>query len=219
MRFSFDLITVVHQSSVTDWIQALAAFLAVIGTVFTLWKLYQRDEQKQAMIGELNVQSERLQAQTAELKAQVFQLGNIHQAIAKGIEVMANDKEVREMNRRNELRPLFISTSAHPDRIKGVMHIFENRGGTAKNVTAHWTSKNACEIRAITTQVDRGNKLNIQIVRTKGEQQAIAFDLIYEDLDGVKYCQKAYSENEFFAHLDNPFQTSEKQILHGDVHK
>ena len=39
MGFSFDIITVVHEASITDWIQALAAMVAVIGTVFTLWKL------------------------------------------------------------------------------------------------------------------------------------------------------------------------------------
>ncbi|MGB3524628.1 MAG: hypothetical protein WBB32_01545 [Flavobacteriales bacterium] len=71
-----------QEASIPDWIQAFAATVAVAGTVASLWKLTQRDEQKQEMIASLASQANSLKEQVKELSVQSFHMANIHKVLA-----------------------------------------------------------------------------------------------------------------------------------------
>lgn len=189
MGINFDIITVIHQASITDWIQAIAALLAVVGTVATLWKLYQRDEQKQAMIAELQKQTSGLAAQTRELNAQVFQLGNIHQAIAEGIAVMTHDVQMQERNRRNELRPHFVLDTMKPAEYgEGIQYNFFNKGGNAEDVSMLHFQGEGKQYQA-QFRAEKGQHILIELYQPRPFQQEWRFEFHYTDADGVPYKQ------------------------------
>lgn len=189
MGINFDIITVIHQASITDWIQAIAALLAVAGTVATLWKLYQRDEQKQAMIAELQKQTSGLAAQTRELNAQVFQLGNIHQAIAEGIAVMTHDVQMQERNRRNELRPHFVLDTMKPAEYgEGIQYNFFNKGGNAEDVSMLHFQGEGKQYQA-QFRAEKGQHILIELYQPRPFQQEWRFEFHYTDADGVPYKQ------------------------------
>lgn len=196
MGINFDFITVIHQASITDWIQAIAALLAVIGTVFTLWKLYQRDEQKQAMIHELQQQTVGLAAQTRELNAQVFQLGNIHQAIAEGIAVMTHDVQMQEKNRRNELRPHLVVATVKPAEYgRGTQYTFFNKGGSAEDVYIRNFQGEGTQYQA-QHRAERGQRILIELHQPTPFLQEWRFELHYTDADGVPYKQTVVRKKE-----------------------
>ena len=189
MGINFDIITVIHQASITDWIQAIAALLAVAGTVATLWKLYQRDEQKQAMIAELQKQTSGLAAQTRELNAQVFQLGNIHQAIAEGIAVMTHDVQIKERNRRNELRPHLVLDTVKPAEYgQGIQYNFFNKGGNAEDVTMLHFQGDGKQYQA-QFRAENGQYIVIELYQPRPFEQEWRFEFHYTDADGVPYKQ------------------------------
>lgn len=196
MGINFDIITVIHQASITDWIQAIAALLAVVGTVATLWKLYQRDEQKQAMIEELKHQTSGLAAQTRELNAQVFQLGKIHQAIAEGIAVMTHDVQIQERNRRNELRPYLVLDTVKPaEHGQGIQYNFFNKGGNAEDVYIRNFEGEGRQYQA-QFRAERGQYILIELYQPTPFLQEWRFELHYSDSDGIPYLQKVVRKKE-----------------------
>lgn len=196
MGINFDMITVLHQASITDWIQAIAALLAVVGTVATLWKLYQRDEQKQAMVTELQKQTSGLAAQTRELNAQVFQLGNIHQAIAEGIAVMTHDVQMQERNRRNELRPHLVLDTVKPAEYgEGIQYNFFNKGGNAEDVYMRNFQGEGTQYQA-QFRAERGQHILIELYQPTPFLQEWRFELHYTDADGIPYLQTVVRKKE-----------------------
>lgn len=190
MGIHFDLITVIHQASITDWIQAIAALLAVVGTIATLWKLYQRDEQKQAMIVELQQQTKHFGAQVEQLGAQVFQLKNIHEAIAKGIEYMAKDDGLKAELKKLEIRPDF-NFESHVYKAGWVVATLKalNRGGLARNVRL-------TKPEGIPLSTDRheevrpGDSMTITMRAREKMEPATYYDLHFEDALGNAYTQR-----------------------------
>ena len=187
---TFDIITVVHQAAITDWIQAVAALLAVPGAIAAFVVLFLRDKQKEAMIAELKKQTGHIGAQVDQLGAQVFQLKNIHEAIATGIEVLSNNAVMREKNRRNELRPYLVlaKTRTRPksDRIE---YEFFNRGGTANDV----------EIRGFRGEPEHvlnqlravaGQAIQVDIIDPEPIVKDWEFEFHYKDADGIAYQQR-----------------------------
>jgi len=212
MGINFDIINVVHEASITDWIQAVAAFLAVIGTVFTLWKLYQRDEQKQAMIGELKTQSEGLQAQTAELNAQVFQLGKIHQVLSEGIATMTKNVDMAQQNRRNDLRPYLVISTLKPAEFKhGTQYTFFNKGGSAEDVSLQEFKGEGTHYQA-QLRAERGQSIIFELYHSTPFLQAWSFELWYTDADGVPYRQivERAKESSFEPIVSPPILRDEK---------
>ncbi|HMQ75297.1 MAG TPA: hypothetical protein PKE21_14260 [Flavobacteriales bacterium] len=197
MGISFDIITVIHQASITDWIQAIAALLAVVGTVATLWKLYQRDEQKQAMIAELKTQSaaavdqaRHLSEQVTQLGQQVFQLERIHEAIAKGIEFMAKDEGLKAEIKKIEMRPdfEFQSHMAKPGRVEATLKAV-NRGGLARNLRL--TKPEGIAVTAeCPAEVRPADNLSVRIRSLEMMEVAPIYDLHFEDALGNAYVQR-----------------------------
>lgn len=197
MSINFDIITVLHQASITDWIQAVAALLAVVGTVATLWKLYQRDEQKQAMIQELKTQSaaavdqaKHLGEQVKQLGQQVFQLERIHEAIAKGIEFMAKDEGLKAEIKKIEMRPdfEFQSHMPKPGRVEATLKAV-NRGGLARNLRL--TKPEGIAVTAeCPAEVRPGDDLTVRIRSLGMMEVAPMYDLHFEDALGNAYVQR-----------------------------
>ena len=202
MGINFDIITVIHQASITDWIQAIAALLAVVGTVATLWKLYKRDEQKQAMIEELKVQSgaateqaKHLGEQVTQLSSQVFHLKNIHEAIAEGIRIMAKSEELNERIRKIKIRPNFewVSSMFKPGHVEAVFH-FTNRGGTARNFAARIIKGDDAQIR-LPEVVHKDGELVLQL-RAGGKMKDLHphIEILFDDDEGTRYYQRLYMD-------------------------
>ncbi len=197
MGINFDIITVIHQASITDWIQAIAALLAVLGTVATLWKLYQRDEQKQAMIQELKTQSaaavdqaKHLGEQVNQLGQQVFQLERIHEAIAKGIEFMAKDEGLKAEIKKIEMRPDFEFQSHIPrvGRLESSLNLL-NRGGLARNFSL--TKPEGVPVQAqVPAEVRAGDKVSIGLRSAEMMEISPIYDLHFEDGLGHRYIQR-----------------------------
>lgn len=191
MGFNFDIITVVHEATITDWIQAVAALLAVIGTVFTLWKLYERDEQKQAMIMELQKQTGHIAAQVDQLGAQVFQLKNIHEAIAKGIEYMANDEALKVELKKIELRPAleFGAYIPKPGRTDATLHL-ANKGGTAHDFQLKGLEGTEVTPNFPVTSVRQGDQLKVPMRSMSMMDTNPVFEITYKDELGNRYAQR-----------------------------
>lgn len=197
MGITFDIITVVHEASITDWIQAVAAIIAIPGAIAAFIVLFKRDREKEEVVKQLTEQTKHLGEQTHELgsqteqfKAQVFQLSKIHEAIAKGIEVLSNDAEVREMNRRNELRPyLVLATTRIQPKSNRIEYEFFNKGGTAEKVQVfNFKGKpafNQFQLRAMT-----GQYIQLDIIHSNPVLEEWEFEFQYEDADGIPYRQR-----------------------------
>lgn len=197
MGINFDIITVIHEASITDWIQAIAALLAVVGTVATLWKLYQRDEQKQTMIAELKTQStaavdqaRHLSEQVTQLGQQVFQLERIHEAIAKGIEFMAKDEGLKAEIKKIEMRPdfEFHSHLGKPGRTEATLNAL-NRGGLARNLNLT-KPEGVTVVAQCPEEVRSGDKLTVQIRSNEMMEVEPFYDLYFEDAIGHPYVQR-----------------------------
>ena len=188
MGINFDFITLIHQASITDWIQAVAAVLAVIGTVLTLWKLYQRDEQKQAMIGELQQQTKHFGQQVEQLGAQVFQLKNIHEAIAEGIRIMAKNQELDRTIHKIKIRPEFefelsMLKAGHTE----VEVTLKNRGGDAQGIRARFSQAPV----SVPPYVRQGEELILNIRSSeKLDINDLNLVLEFEDREGEAYVQR-----------------------------
>lgn len=197
MGINFDMITVLHQASITDWIQAIAALLAVVGTVATLWKLYQRDEQKQAMVEELKTQSaaavdqaRHLSEQVTQLGQQVFQLERIHEAIAKGIEFMAKDEGLKAEIKKIEMRPDFEFQShvPAPGRVRASLNLL-NRGGLAKDLRLEKSDGVPITV-SCPEEVRPGDKVTVHIKTREMMEISPIYDLFFADAIGNQYVQR-----------------------------
>lgn len=191
MGIHWDFVMVVHQASITDWIQALAASVAVVGTLFTLWKLYQRDEQKQEMIGELQQQTKHFGAQVDQLGAQVFQLKNIHEAIAEGIRILARSEELDIKVRKIKIRPEFeFQTSMlKPGHLQAEICL-KNRGGNAMETRARLSGGDA-RVAVSPPNPRSGDEITIFIGSIqKLDTSNMELELQFQDEEGTAYVQR-----------------------------
>ena len=189
MGFNFDIITVVHQASITEWIQALAALIAVPGAIAGFWVLFRRDKEKVEMIIQLKVQTEQLAAQTGELNAQVFQLGKIHQVLSEGIAAMTKNVQMAEQNRRNDLRPYLVVATIKPAEYKsGAQYEFFNKGGSAEDVCIQNFKGEGTQYLA-QSRAERGQSIIIVLYQSTPFLQEWSFELHYTDSDGIPYKQ------------------------------
>ncbi len=173
----------------TDKALAIAALIAVPGAIAAFFVLFKRDEQKQAMIHELQQQTVGLSAQTRGLNAQVFQLGKIHQAIAEGIAVMTHDVQIQEKNRRNELRPYLVLGKVKPAEYgQGIQYLFFNKGGSAEEVYLQDFHGEGTHYQA-QFRAEKGQHIVVELYQPKPFLQEWRFEFHYTDADEVPYKQ------------------------------
>lgn len=187
----FDIITVVHQAAITDWIQAVAALLAVPGAIAAFVVLFQRDKQKDEMIAALKAQSASLAEQAKEQQAQAHHLGIIHQVLAEAISQNIQDGNLKGKIRRAEIQPFLRDNVDSFGSIHRVTYVIINSGALATDIALSDVSTNAINLSLYKKRLDRGETL--QIV---GESQAgrmfepFTFRLQYKDADGNPYRQQ-----------------------------
>lgn len=191
----------VQGSSATtaDWVEAVGTSIAAIIAAITLWKLYQRDEQKAEMIAELKTQaaesieqSKHLGAQVEQLSQQVFQLERIHEAIASGIQIMAKSDELNERIRKQNIRPEFAYEyfTLEPGHQRARLGLL-NRGGAARNFALRILK--GTDVQPAFPEVILSNeKLIVRLRSSVKIESHPHYEVQFDDDEGTRYYQRFY---------------------------
>lgn len=162
-------------------------------------KLYQRDEQKTEMIGELKTQAaqsieqtKHLGAQVDQLSQQVFQLERIHEAIAAGIQIMAKSEELNAQIRKQEIRPEFAFQMfmLEPGNEQARLTLL-NRGGTARNFALRVLK--GTDVQPSFPEMTGSNEKLVVRLRSSGKiENHPHYEIQFEDEEGTPYYQRFY---------------------------
>lgn len=192
-----------NQATSADWFEAWGTVAAALIAAWTLWKLYQRDEQRGEMIEELKtqagqsiVQSKHLGAQVDQLTQQVFQLERIHEAIAQGIRIMAKSEELNQELRKIKIRPQFEfeSSMLKPGHMEAHIKLL-NRGGTAYKFAARILKGVDVQFR-MPESVSTGEQMNMLISSSQRmDDFQPHIELQFVDEEGTRYAQRVLMDS------------------------
>lgn len=181
-------------STCTDWIQAIAALIAVPGAIAGFIVLFRRDKQKDAMIKELGKlaqesmkQTKHLADQVTYLSRQVQELKGIQSAIADGTQSKERAEAEKRDAKMKEAKPEFVG-SFTSIKTQHQSIYFTNQGGDAKNFRQ--VENDRVVVRFPKELVQKGEKLQL-MVSWKGSLPAEDnFEIEYDDAMGNRYRQR-----------------------------
>ncbi len=196
--------------SITDWIQAIGALIAIIAGIFAFIKLFLRDKEKEQQIKNLTDIAKQSSMQTQQLSSQAGHMEESNRLfkeqidvlkerllLAKGdIEIKEKEREIEIRVRKNNIKPLFYQENGFGS-IELLKLILRNKGGECKilrvdvidgedllkideSIYNSVISKNEDVTLCFRSLDERRNANNIDYI----------FDLVYENIDGNKYSQR-----------------------------
>lgn len=213
---------ILMEPSITDWIQAGAAFVGVPALLIGLYKLFVKDKEKQQQIDALvsladaqQKSIEELTKQTGEFKYHSSLMKESNEILTKWVEIQSemflhqkvskeDEKEIEDRKRKQEIRPYFIfeGFSLSPGEFAILLL---NKGGVAKNVQIGQGNGPQIKIQGPRNmEYAKGTTLhvhcavNIQPTETNSRKPNVSFSVEFEDIDGNKYEQTVSNHQSSF---------------------
>lgn len=195
--------------SITDWIQALAAFFAVLGAIYAFIKLFRKDKEKQMQIDSLTTLAGESENQTSQIANQVEQMIESNRLQTEYLKLFQESisidkdasnldqerKELEDKRRKIAIKPRFeFSTSLKTLEYfklnlinKGekaiIKEFIELERNSVKHNIKQWIDK----------EVNRNERVDILFnpkpIGLSINECFVDVQIVYEDIDGGKYYQ------------------------------
>ena len=196
--------------SITDWIQALGALVAVFAGIYAFISLFRRDEDREKQIESLTEVAKQTTMQTQQLSAQSGHMEESNRLFREQIEILKerlilqkNDQEQKEKEkeidkriRKNDIKPLFYQENGHGTNSYIKIEL-KNKGGQAKLIRVDMIEgANLVKIdeRIFNNVISKGENTTLTFRSLDESRNAnnfeFMFDLIFENNDGDKYSQR-----------------------------
>ena len=194
--------------TITDWIQAIGALIAIIAAIIGFIQLLIKDKDKQKQIDSLKLLAQQSVNQSEQLSAQVDQMieGNRLQTeyirlFEKSItisetdfELMEKQRKLGEDRRKFEIRPRFefYGMTKTPERIQ--LDLI-NKGAIAKIIASENLEGNSLSNtinKLIDKEISKNEKLTMKFLPLSGfitDECYVKVKIVYEDIDKNKYYQ------------------------------
>lgn len=196
--------------SITDWIQAFGALVAIIASIFAFIKLFIRDKEKERQIENLSEIAKQSQLQTQQLFSHSIHMNEANILLREQIEIFKErlglekvnkeqrekEKEIEKRIRKNDIQPIFYQTNGHGTNEHLKIEL-TNKGGQGKIVRIsiiEGSDKVRADEKINDKVIGRGEGFTL-IIRSLNQNINAnninySFDLTFENVDKDQYSQR-----------------------------
>lgn len=196
--------------SITDWIQALGALIAVIAGIYAFFKLFTRDKDKEKQIQSLTEIAKQSAMQTQQLFSQAGHMEESNRLFREQIEVLKErtlaqkseqelaekEKEIVKRIRKNDIKPIFYQENGI-GAFNWLKIEIANKGGQCKLLKVDMIEGGellAIDKRINDTILSNGDVITLLFNSLNNSMNAnnfvYTFDLKFENIDGNRYSQR-----------------------------
>jgi len=208
------------QPLITDWIQSIAAVIAVPGAIVSFFILFKRDRNKEKQLKRLTEIANNHQLIASEMQQQTFRMSEQNAILEKQFELQqkmflsgineseqirirqVEENKIRIQQRKNDIKPYlgWAGNSSSPEGRIGLE--LKNRGaGEARDIEIKVTSGDVSISHIHPTVAPAGSniKINLRANNSNAYSAIVTLTIYYVDIDGNKYYQQIdkSSENRF----------------------